>query len=65
MERDDLISRSALMERLKRKKPPLAQARFTEGYNDAIMRVRSMIHDAPTVEAKPVVHGTWIGEADG
>ena len=59
MVKDDLISRSALMEQLKRKKAPLAQARFTEGYNDAMLRVRSMVHSAPAVEAEPVVHARW------
>lgn len=40
-----------LMEQVQRKEPEPANKRFTEGFNDCIMRVRSMIHSAPSVEA--------------
>ena len=50
-----LIDADALMERLKRKKCEPAKVRYTEGYNDALMRFRSMVHGSPTVDAVPVV----------
>lgn len=50
-----LIDANALMERLERKKCEPAKVRYTEGFNDAIMRFRSMVHGAPTVDAVPVV----------
>lgn len=50
-----LIDANALMERLERKKCEPAKVRYTEGYNDALMRFRSMVHGAPTVDAVPVV----------
>lgn len=50
-----LIDADELMERLLKKKPGVANNRYTDGYNDAIMRFRSMIHGSPTVDAVPVV----------
>ena len=50
-----LIDADELLERLERKKPAPAKVRFTEGFNDAILRVRSMVHGAPTVDAVPVI----------
>lgn len=50
-----LIDANALMERLERKKCEPAKVRYTEGFNDAIMRFRSMVHGAPTVDAVLVV----------
>ena len=49
------IDADALMERLERKKCEPAKVRYTEGFNDALMRFRSMVHGAPTVDAVPVV----------
>lgn len=54
-----LIDANALMERLERKKCEPAKVRYTEGYNDALMRFRSMVHGAPTIDAVPVVHAHW------
>lgn len=45
----DYISRSDLMAQVNKKKADPATKRYTEGFNDAIMRVRSMIHSAPDV----------------
>ena len=56
---NDLISRSALMEQLLRKRPEPASMRYADGFNDAILRVRSMVHSAPAVDAVPVVHARW------
>ena len=50
-----LIDANALMERLERKKCEPAKVRYTEGYNDALMRFRSMVHGSPTVDAVQVV----------
>lgn len=51
MTNDVLISKNAFMRRLERKSGvPGSTIRFTEGYNDAILRVRSMLHsEAPAV----------------
>ena len=50
MNNDDTISRSALMERLMRKKCGPANVKYTAGWNDCIMRVRSMVHSALAVQ---------------
>lgn len=56
---DRLIYANALMNRLTRKTAGPANARYTEGFNDALMRFRSMIHSAPTVNLTP-----WINVKD-
>lgn len=56
MNNEDTISRSALMERLMRKKCGPANVKYTAGWNDCIMRVRSMVHSAATVPPQ-VEHG--------
>lgn len=38
-----------LMERLNKKKAGPANKRYTEGFNDCLMRVRSMVHSMPTL----------------
>ena len=51
----DLISRSDLMQRLKRKKCGVHDKTYTDGFNDAILRVRSMVNGAaacPTTDWK-------------
>ena len=50
-----LIDADALMDRLTKKKPEVARMRYVEGFNDAILKFRSMVHSAPTIEAVPVV----------
>lgn len=37
------------MERLNKKKAGPANKRYTEGFNDCLMRVRSMVHSMPTL----------------
>lgn len=39
-----------LQAKVQRKKYQLGGAREREGFNDAIMRVKSMIHSAPTID---------------
>lgn len=55
------IDANALQARLKRKKAGIANQRYTEGWNDCIMRVKSMVSKAPAAEVAPVVHGRWDG----
>jgi hypothetical protein len=42
-----------LLERVSKKKSEVARERYTEGFNDAIMRVRSMIHSSATADVVP------------
>lgn len=50
-----LIDADKLLERLEKKKPGAANNRYTDGFNDATMRFRFMVHGSPTVDAVPVV----------
>ena len=43
------VDADALMAKLNRKKAGPANQRYTEGFNDCPMRVRSMVHSAPTL----------------
>ena len=43
------IDADYLMERLNRKKAGPANKRYTEWFNDCLMRVRSMVHSMPTL----------------
>ena len=43
------IDADKLLEQLQKKKCGTANKRYTEGFNDCLMRVRSMIHSAPTL----------------
>lgn len=49
------IDREAFQQSLERKKAGPANRRFTEGYNDAIMRVKSMVSKAPAAKVAPIV----------
>lgn len=58
MMNDDLISRSDLMQRLERKKCGVHDKTYTDGFNDAILRVRSMVNGVaacPTTDWKSVL----------
>ena len=55
-----LIDADALMRQLEKKRSEPGRQRYTEGFNDALMRFRSMIHSAPTIDAEPVRYGTWV-----
>lgn len=54
------IDKFALQDKLQKKKPGIANKRYTEGWNDAVLMVKSMVHSAPTADVAPVVHGRWI-----
>lgn len=54
------IDADVLMERLTRKKADVANQRYTEGFNDAILKFRSMLHSEPNLDCEPVRHGKWV-----
>ena len=54
------INANDLQARLERKKAGIANQRYTEGWNDCMMRVKSMVSTAPAVDVAPVVHGMWV-----
>ena len=43
------IDGDKLLEQLQKKKAGPANKRYTEGFNDCLMRVRSMVHSMPTI----------------
>ncbi|MEG2139084.1 MAG: hypothetical protein RRY64_10555 [Oscillospiraceae bacterium] len=62
---DDLISRSALLEKLK----PLEAVGGAELYRSACNEIihkffPKLICDQPTIDAVPVVHGRWLEDGD-
>lgn len=59
---DEYISKDALQKKLNRKKAGPATKRYTEGWNDAILMVKSMIHGEKAADVAPVVHGRWISK---
>lgn len=59
-----LIDADALQDHVQRKKQPtIASERHREGFNDAISRVKSMIHSAPTIDSTKSAR--WKGEGFG
>ena len=56
----EYIDRNQLQTALARKKSGPANGRYTEGWNDCLMRVKSMVSAAPAADVAPVVHGWWI-----
>jgi len=54
-----LIDADALQERLKKKKPDPAAPRYAKEFNDALLRFKSMVHSAPTIELERK-NGVWI-----
>ncbi len=50
-----LIDADLLQNQLTRKKAEVCKERYTDGFNDALMRFKSMVHGAPPVDAVPVV----------
>ena len=49
------IDANALQAQLERKKVGIANQRYTEGWNDCMMRVKSMVSKAPAADVAPVV----------
>lgn len=60
---NEYLSKETLQEKLNRKKAGPANKRYTEGWNDAILMVKSMIHCEKAADVAPVRHGRWILEA--
>lgn len=54
------IDANTLQAQLERKKAGIANQRYIEGWNDFMMRVKSMVSKAPTIDVAPVVYGRWI-----
>lgn len=55
----EYIIKETLQAKLNRKKAGPANKRYTEGWNDAILMVKSMIHSEKAADVAPVVHGRW------
>lgn len=55
----DYIDREALQVALQRKKAHATNGRYTEGWNDCLMRFKSMVSCFPAADVAPVVHGRW------
>lgn len=55
----EYIIKETLQEKLNRKKAGPANRRYTEGWNDAILMVKSMIHSEKAADIAPVRHGRW------
>ena len=52
----EYIEREALQTALVRKRCGFANQRYTEGWNDCLLRVKSMVSKAPAADVAPVVH---------
>lgn len=57
---DEYIEREALQAALQRKKAGAANGRYTDGWNDCLMRCKSVVSCFPAADVAPVVHGRWI-----
>lgn len=56
----EYIIKETLQAKLNRKKAGPANRRYTEGWNDAILMVKSMIHSEKATDVAPVRHGRWL-----
>ena len=54
------IDADALQAQLERKKVGIVNQRYTEGWNDCVMLVKSIVSKAPTIYVVPVVYGQWM-----
>lgn len=52
----EYLEREALQAALMRKRCGVANQRYTEGWNDCLLRVKSMVSKAPAADVAPVVH---------
>ena len=55
----DYIDREALQIALQRKKARAANGRYTAGWNDCLMRFKSMVSCFPAADVRPVKHSQW------
>lgn len=58
----EYIEREALQAALVRKRCGVANQRYTEGWNDCLLRVKSMVSKTPAADVAPVVHGRWAAK---
>ena len=56
----EYVSKENLQAKLNRKKAEPANKRYTEGWNDAILMVKSMIHSEKAADVATVRHGRWV-----
>ena len=56
----EYVSKETLQAKLNRKKAEPANKRYTEGWNDAVLMVKSMIHSEKAADVAPVRHGRWL-----
>lgn len=61
----EYIERDALQAALQRKKAGAANGRYTDGWNDCLMRCKSMVSCFPAADVAPVrrrreLHGRWV-----
>ena len=56
----EYLSKETLQEKLNRKKAGPDNKRYTEGWNDAILMVKSMIHSENAADVAPVRHAKVI-----
>lgn len=54
------IDSGAFQAALVRKQCGPVNQRYTDGWNDCLLRVKSMVSKAPAPDVAPVVHGRWI-----
>ena len=59
------LDSEAFQAALVRKQCGPANQRYTEGWNDCLLRVKSMVSKAPAADVAPVVHGRWVFGGDG
>ena len=57
---DEYVIKETLQAKLNRKKAGPANKRYTDGWNDAILMVKSMIHSEKAADVAPVQHGRWL-----
>lgn len=60
----EYVIKEALQAKLNRKKAGPANKRYTEGWNDAILMVKSMVHSEQPADVAPVRHGRWLLQAN-
>lgn len=58
------IDSGAFQAALVRKQCGPANQRYTDGWNDCLLRVKSMVSKAPAADVAPVVHARWITRSD-
>ena len=55
------IDAEVLQSSLQKKKSDVANRRYTEGFNDALLKFKRMIHSAARVDVAPIIYANWIG----